>query len=184
MDIAIQAVRAKTGRSLEGLPQSNDEFLQDVAAARGVYADLETKGRGLTSEEVRPTRNCCMFIRGQASAVLAEMLRASAKLRRSLFAHCCCTCLCTTFCSVRTTCWAACARLVQHGMHMHIYLLVSEPHEGERCRGWRLFLLGHQRCGCLMASRCPFGTRENGLSHVFCFSMTGRQFLFSSYVYS
>ncbi|CAN0392062.1 unnamed protein product, partial [Ectocarpus sp. 12 AP-2014] len=53
MDIAIQAVRAKTGRSLEGPPQSNDEFLQDVAAARGVYAGLQSEGRGLTSEEVR-----------------------------------------------------------------------------------------------------------------------------------
>ncbi|CAM9258645.1 unnamed protein product [Ectocarpus fasciculatus] len=53
MDIAIQAVRAKTGRSLEGPPQSNDEFLRDVAAARGVYAGLESEGRGLTSEEVR-----------------------------------------------------------------------------------------------------------------------------------
>ncbi|CAM9957731.1 unnamed protein product, partial [Ectocarpus sp. 4 AP-2014] len=52
MDIAIQAVRAKTGRSLEGLPQSNDEFLQDVAAARGVYTGLQSEGRGLTSEEV------------------------------------------------------------------------------------------------------------------------------------
>ncbi|CAB1104763.1 unnamed protein product [Ectocarpus sp. CCAP 1310/34] len=53
MDIAIQAVRAKTGRSLEGPPQSNDEFLEDVAAARGVYAGLQSEGRGLTSEEVR-----------------------------------------------------------------------------------------------------------------------------------
>ncbi|CAN0073298.1 unnamed protein product, partial [Ectocarpus sp. 8 AP-2014] len=53
MDVAIQGVRAKTGRSLEGLPQSNDEFLQDVAAARGVYAGLQSEGRGLTSEEVR-----------------------------------------------------------------------------------------------------------------------------------
>lgn len=81
MDIAIQAVRAKTGRSLEGPPQSNDEFLRDVAAARGVYAGLESEGRGLTSEEVRPTRSCCMFLHGHASSVLAEMIACFGQAR-------------------------------------------------------------------------------------------------------
>lgn len=55
MDTAIQAVRSKTGRSLDETSCGNDDFLQDVARAREVFGGLENEGRSLTSEEVIPS---------------------------------------------------------------------------------------------------------------------------------
>lgn len=52
MDIAVQAVRSKTTRSLDGTSCGNDAFLRDVAKARAVFGGLQTEGRSLTSEEV------------------------------------------------------------------------------------------------------------------------------------
>lgn len=59
MDFSIQAVRNKTTRGVEGAQQRNDLFLQAVAHSREVYAQLESQGRTLTSEEVRVCRKLC-----------------------------------------------------------------------------------------------------------------------------